>query len=306
MLFRANAGYNTFMDIEEHSNIDAHSVSLSTPPRPRIWPVFVAPLVALLGAIASQFAIAGVIAAREISLGTKPTELAQRLPDLFTHPGWFILLAGGGQLAFAAAAIVPARWSRTPALERLGFVPLRQSWTIYPLTMLGSLAPLGVGMGAAHLMAQVVTPDASVVALFEKMTPLWGVAFVLFIAFAPGFFEEMLFRGYMQRRLLQRWRPWTAITVTSLIFAIVHVTPHAVVLAFPLGLWLGAIAWRTGSIGPCVACHAFVNGGVNTWRMVVKFGDVSEPIQNAVVITALVIGSVCFIVVCRRLAYSSL
>jgi membrane protease YdiL (CAAX protease family) len=274
-------------------------------PLPRIWPTFVAVLAAFVGAIGLQIVMGGVLAFRELSRGFSPAELGDRLTQLLAHPALFLAMTGAGQVAFGLAAIIPAALSKTPTKERLGVVPLRQSWTIYPLTMIGSLAPLGVAVGAAHLLAQVLEPDQSVRLLFERMTLGWSVPFVLFIAFAPGFFEEMLFRGYMQRRLLQRWRPWTAITVTSVIFGLMHVMPHAIVVALPLGFWFGVIAWRTGSIGPCIACHAFVNGGLNFWRMVVKFGEVPETAQWIVTGVALVLGLVCFVLACRQLALSS-
>jgi len=261
----------------------------------------VAPLVALTAAIVFQVVIAGVAASRQLSRGAEPSELPQNLLELFSEPGMFLLFAAGGQLAFAAAALVPARLSHTPARQRLGLLEVRHA-SIYPLTMLGSLAPLGVGMAAANLLTRILPPDPTAELLFGKITPAWGLLFVLFVATAPAFFEEMLFRGYMQRRLLQRWRPWTAITVTSVTFGLMHIMPHAILVALPLGFWLGAIAWRTGSIGPCIACHAFVNGGVNVWRMVVKFGEVPETAQTIVVLGSLVFGSVCFALACERLA----
>jgi membrane protease YdiL (CAAX protease family) len=61
--------------------------------------------------------------------------------------------------------------------------------------------------------------------MYERMTPVVAVPFVLFIAAFPGFNEELLFRGYIQRRLLARWSPWLAISVTSALFALMHVMP---------------------------------------------------------------------------------
>ena len=91
--------------------------------------------------------------------------------------------------------------------------------------------------------------------------------FVLFIALVPGFVEETFFRGYMPRRLLQRWSPAVGILVTTALFAIMHITPHAVVNAFVIGLWLGVLAWRTGSVWPGVVSHAFINGSWNIWQI---------------------------------------
>ncbi|MCA9238851.1 MAG: CPBP family intramembrane metalloprotease, partial [Planctomycetales bacterium] len=136
----------------------------------------------------------------------------------------------------------------------------------------------------------------------DKVTPLWGLLFVLLIALSPGFVEELLFRGYIQGRLLQRWRPAWAIGVTSVLFGLVHVAPHTVVLATVLGVWLGIVAWRTGSIVPTIVCHAFVNGSVNAWRLIVKFSGMSETVQYIGVGLFVAVGLVFFVIACRMLA----
>jgi membrane protease YdiL (CAAX protease family) len=74
-----------------------------------------------------------------------------------------------------------------------------------------------------------------------------------------------------------------------------HIMPLAVIFAILLGVWFGVIAWRTNSIGPTIACHAFVNGGLNAWRMVVKFGEIPETYQRVVEIGFLVVGAICFV-----------
>jgi membrane protease YdiL (CAAX protease family) len=140
------------------------------------------------------------------------------------------------------------------------------------LVLIGSIVPLAIGVGVAHLITFVIPPDRSIEALYNNMTLGWAVPFVLFIALAPGIAEEVLFRGYMQRRFLARWKPWTAILVTSVIFAIYHVMPHAMGLALVMGIWLGYMAWRSGSVLPGMCCHVFVNGAWNVWNIGIILG----------------------------------
>jgi membrane protease YdiL (CAAX protease family) len=140
------------------------------------------------------------------------------------------------------------------------------------LVLIGSIVPLAIGMGVAHLITFVFPPGPSFEELYENMTLGWAVPFVLFIALAPGIAEEVLFRGYMQRRFLARWKPWTAIVVTSVIFAIYHVMPHVMGLAFVMGIWLGYMAWRSGSVLPGMCCHALVNGAWNVWNIGIILG----------------------------------
>lgn len=68
--------------------------------------------------------------------------------------------------------------------------------------------------------------------------------------------EEMVFRGAILRQLLaSRFSPWTAIVVSSLFFMLAHFNPAQMPHAFLVGLLLGWMYWRTGSIVPAVAYH---------------------------------------------------
>jgi membrane protease YdiL (CAAX protease family) len=108
------------------------------------------------------------------------------------------------------------------------------------------------------------------------MSVAWVAPYLLFISLAPGLSEEMLFRGYAQQRLIERWGGWTAILVTSMIFAIIHVDPHTVVFAFPVGIWLGLMAWRSGSVWPGVIAHAAINGLWNAYNIARQFDYLPE------------------------------
>ena len=99
----------------------------------------------------------------------------------------------------------------------------------------------------------------------------------------------------MQRRLSARFGPAAGILVASMLFGAAHVMPHVVIFATILGLYFGVIAHKSGSIWPCIACHFFVNSGLNTWRMVIKFGEVPDSVQWGVHIGAVALGAVCFV-----------
>jgi hypothetical protein len=87
-----------------------------------------------------------------------------------------------------------------------------------------------------------------------------SAGWVLLIAIAPGIAEELVYRGLLQRGLLQRWSPAAAIVTSALLFALVHGEPAAMVFIVPIGLWFGLVAWRTGSIWPTILTHAGING----------------------------------------------
>lgn len=81
------------------------------------------------------------------------------------------------------------------------------------------------------------------------------------IALLPPVVEEMVFRGCVLPSLLQSrlfgspGRTWLAIAVSALLFALVHMNPAQMPHAFLIGLLLGWMYVRTGSIVPGVAFH---------------------------------------------------
>lgn len=73
--------------------------------------------------------------------------------------------------------------------------------------------------------------------------------------FAP-IVEEMVFRGAILRTLLSSFsNHWYAIVVSALIFTVVHINPAQMPHAFLIGLLLGWIYYRTGSILPGILLH---------------------------------------------------
>jgi membrane protease YdiL (CAAX protease family) len=74
--------------------------------------------------------------------------------------------------------------------------------------------------------------------------------------------EELAFRGAVLRALLS-WgkNHWVMIALSAAIFALIHGNPAQMPHAFLVGLMLGWMYWRTGSIIPGVAFH-WVNNSV--------------------------------------------
>ncbi|MEX2174445.1 MAG: CPBP family intramembrane glutamic endopeptidase [Pirellulaceae bacterium] len=243
---------------------------------PRVWTVFVTVIVTFVAIIAAQI-VAGIgIVLWHFARGGSPQGLQGDLLKLVARPDVFICLGLMNQAVIGGMALAAAWLSPQPMAARLGLVAPRQSALGILLMCVGSLVPFAIGMAAAYALAEVIEPDPTAEALYEQMTPALAVPFLLFIALAPGLCEEILFRGYVQRRLLERWNPWLAIGITSVVFALFHVTPHAVVFAFPVGIWLGLMAWNSGSIWPGALCHAAINGLWNVWHLGVRFNYFAE------------------------------
>ena len=64
-------------------------------------------------------------------------------------------------------------------------------------------------------------------------------------------------RGAILKELLKssRLSPWSAIIISAVLFAVIHMNPVQMPHAFLIGMFLGWMYWRTGSILPGVAYH---------------------------------------------------
>jgi sodium transport system permease protein len=83
---------------------------------------------------------------------------------------------------------------------------------------------------------------------------------LLVLALLPAMCEELAFRGFILSGLGSRLTPGKAILVTSLLFAFAHLHAFRFPATFVLGLLLGLLAIRSGSLLPGVIFHSVHNG----------------------------------------------
>lgn len=88
---------------------------------------------------------------------------------------------------------------------------------------------------------------------------LSGTILILAAVVAAGVCEEMLLRGMFQQALESRWPAGRAILISSLVFAFIHLNPWGGIQIFIIALFLGLVAWKTGSILPTVLMHGVNN-----------------------------------------------
>ena len=88
--------------------------------------------------------------------------------------------------------------------------------------------------------------------------PFWS-SFLVVAIFAP-IFEEWMCRGMVLRGLLTKMKPSSAIVISALFFAFIHANPWQALNAFLLGLVMGYVYYKTGSLILTMVIH-FVNNG---------------------------------------------
>ena len=86
----------------------------------------------------------------------------------------------------------------------------------------------------------------------------WGYLAVFAVLVAP-LLEEIAFRGLLYPAIRARYGPIVALVSTSALFGLAHVNLNAMIPLGILGLFLGVLVERTGSILPCVVAHFAFN-----------------------------------------------
>jgi membrane protease YdiL (CAAX protease family) len=193
----------------------------------------------LLEAVALLFAILGPqLLAYYFARGREQALLvpfASLLSSLFV-----ILIAASsgayGRASFRTAA--PRHW-----LEALGVAPLLLGFAFFWLWTLHTLMP-----------------ERFHEERFEELTTTLGMPWTLFvIAVVPAFVEEIAFRGMLQGRLNALLGLRSGMLLTALSFALCHFSPAVLPIHFGLGLYLGWLRQRSGSILPGMLLHCAYN-----------------------------------------------
>ena len=72
--------------------------------------------------------------------------------------------------------------------------------------------------------------------------------------------EEAVFRGAIERHFLDKnWKPWLAILVSAIFFAVAHFNFTQGLTAIIIGILLGWVYSRTRNLWPCIFIHAVNN-----------------------------------------------
>jgi len=108
--------------------------------------------------------------------------------------------------------------------------------------------------------------------LFDSDLGVWGG--ILRIVIIAPIVEELIFRGVIMAGFSRIYHPIFAIFFSALLFALFHLNPWQFPAAFTLGLILGWIRIRTGSVLACIAGHAIHNGLV--FISVVYYNDLKN------------------------------
>ena len=168
-------------------------------------------------------------------------------------------LLAANVLAFAtvaawALAQTRGRWREILLGGRAGGA----SWLAALPLLLGTTLLVTEG---SNLLQMVLPVPASIAKLMQGATDVSAhpvVALLLVVVLAP-IGEEFLFRGIILRGLLERLRPWSAIGLSTALFAVMHLNPWQVPAAVGFGVLCGWVYRRTRSLALCILLHLLNN-----------------------------------------------
>jgi membrane protease YdiL (CAAX protease family) len=106
---------------------------------------------------------------------------------------------------------------------------------------------------------------------------VWELMRAMFVgALIPAISEEALFRGFLQRSLEEKMRPFSAILIASIIFGIVHFNPINLIPLICIGIFLGMLAYYTQSLLLPILVH-FLN---NVFSILALYSSGLEKMSN--------------------------
>jgi uncharacterized protein len=225
--------------------------------KPRVWTVFVAfVIVAIVGAVISgiYMAVASILTSGPSA--SSPEKIARVLENPHIMIPSFAIM---GVVALIVTGICSAL-SPERIRDRLSLHPSRFGAQGYVAAI---FVVSGISMAVGQILSPLTDTNSPTLKLLDKHlrttnTPWFVLAAVIIGGFAP-IAEEVLFRGYMQTRLRNRWGAIWAIGITASLFGAFHADPVQSPFAFLIGLSLGYVAVRMGSIRPAIVCHAVNN-----------------------------------------------
>lgn len=136
-----------------------------------------------------------------------------------------------------------------------GFNPLACKWRWAPVMIVATLC----GMFCFNVLTeQLQLEDMTEQMIMGMSSRFLGIVSIVIMAPVA---EEVVFRSAVIGTMLRHGvRPWVAITVSALLFAIVHFNPAQIPFAFIIGILFAILYVKSGSVVPSTVCHILNNG----------------------------------------------
>jgi uncharacterized protein len=223
--------------------------------------------------IAAIVVVVGLLATPGVDLSViaTPEGLADHFDILFLGNSMGQILAFGVLTLPVIYYVKRRSWSE--------MLPMKRDASVWKYTAMASLLII-VGAPTVWLVAWLNTliPLPSFLLEIERqqtemiegfLKSDFNIALALFhVAMVPAICEEILYRGFALNLLRRTKAAWTAILITGIIFGFYHLRLSQVIPLAMIGIFLGWITVKSGSLIPAMVAH-FVNNAFSV--LLVKF-----------------------------------
>jgi len=193
-----------------------------------------------------------------------PERLVDHVTELLTTN------AIGQYIGLALLAILFAWWSSSSPFQ---FLRLRSpDWVLvgYSIVGLAILLPIVQWLGQINelipLPEFLTEMEGDQIKLLEDalLNGKVGLFMSLFtLAITPAICEELAFRGYLQRQFERRIGGMGAVILVGIIFGLFHLRLSQAIPLSTLGIYMGYVSWKSGSLWTAIIVH-FANNGFLT------------------------------------------
>ncbi len=169
--------------------------------------------------------------------------------------------AAGNITGLALMTWAGVRRSGAPATEVLSLRPLRPGLLVplVGMALSGSVLAAEIGNWVEELFPLPEVLRDILLYLLRADTWIGFIWRAALLALMAPVTEELMFRGVFQHGLVANYGPVKGICVASVCFGVFHLIPWQVVGATLIGLLLGTVVHRTGSILAGMVLHAAWN-----------------------------------------------
>lgn len=163
------------------------------------------------------------------------------------------------QIAFVATPVLIMSIMLTRSVKKTLSLERPSFWLTAPAAMVlaaclhPALTWFGVGIWHLYPISERMAEKLAAFNHLVTDAPIWQV--ILLIGVTPAICEELAFRGFILSGFRRIGHSWTAIALASLFFGVIHAILQQSISATVVGMVIGYIAIKTGSLLPAVLYH---------------------------------------------------
>ena len=228
---------------------------------PRVWSVFAVFIISIMLYLVAA-GVCMTLTAVALYRGPLNSEedLRSAISDGIDSPVAVLAACAAAGAVLTGMSLLAAFLSPVPWRQRLNLRQPRITAIGLLAAVLGTLSVSASLLGLDSLGLLPESPALETIG--EAITALQGPSLLvglLLIGVLPGISEELLFRGYVQTRLVSRWGVPVGVVISAFLFGLMHMDVTQGAFAMVIGLVLGYLTVWSGSIIPAMICHAANN-----------------------------------------------